>query len=53
MSSGVGYVISSTDLEDCINMLNKELFTFSERELCMRMETFNLMYEAQKQQIAL
>lgn len=41
MSSGVGYVVSSSDLEDCVNMLNKELFTFSEREITVRMETFN------------
>ena len=36
LSSGLGYVISSLDLEDSLNMLNRELFNFCERELEIR-----------------
>ncbi|CAK87378.1 unnamed protein product (macronuclear) [Paramecium tetraurelia] len=49
--SGMGYSISSQDIEDCLNILNRDLYTFAENEIAARMETFNLIYEQQKTQI--
>ncbi|CAD8186962.1 unnamed protein product [Paramecium pentaurelia] len=49
--SGMGYSISSQDIEDCLNILNRDLYTFAENEITARMETFNLIYEQQKTQI--
>ena len=41
------YQISSTDLEDSINFLNKELMSFCEKELKTRLETASNLFENQ------
>jgi hypothetical protein len=41
LSSGYGFVITVPDLEDCVNYVNKLLFTFSEKEFKYRIETFS------------
>lgn len=40
LSSGYGFVITVSDLEDCVNFLNKSLFTFTEKEFKYRLDTF-------------
>jgi hypothetical protein len=41
LSSGYGFVITVPDLEDCVNYMNKLLFTFTEKEFKARIETFS------------
>lgn len=36
LSSGYGFVITVPDLEDCVNFMNKLLFTFAEKEFRYR-----------------
>ena len=36
LSSGYGFVITVPDLEDCVNYMNKLLFTFTEKEFKYR-----------------
>jgi hypothetical protein len=38
-------VIGVPDLEDCINFMNKMLFTFTEKEFKVRLEAFSQYYE--------
>jgi hypothetical protein len=45
LSSGIGFVISAADLEDCANYLNKELFAFAEREFRTRMDTSAYVFD--------
>lgn len=45
LSSGYGFIITVPDLEDCVNYLNKLLFTFTEKEFKHRIETFSQYYE--------
>jgi hypothetical protein len=45
LSSGVGYVISAIDLEDCVNFLSKELFSFAEKEFKARMDTTAYIFD--------
>lgn len=51
LSSGVGFVISAGDLEDCANFLNKELFSFAEREFRTRMDTSAYIFDQLKSKI--
>lgn len=51
LSSGVGFVISSNDLEDCINYLNKELYSFAEKEFRARMDTTAFIFDQLKSKI--
>ena len=45
LSSGYGFVITVPDLEDCVNFMNKLLFTFTEKEFGYRLDTFSQYYE--------
>lgn len=45
LSSGYGFVITVPDLEDCVNYMNKLLFTFTEKEFGYRFDTFSQYYE--------
>ena len=45
LSSGSGYLISATDLDDCVNYLNKELISFGEREMRARMDTAAFIFD--------
>lgn len=45
LSSGYGFVITVPDLEDCVNYMNKLLFTFAEKEFRFRIETFSQYYD--------
>ena len=44
LSSGYGFVITVPDLEDCVNYMNKLLFTFTEKEFKNRIESFSQYY---------
>jgi hypothetical protein len=44
-------MITSSDLEDCLNHLNKELVTFAERELHARMDTSAYIFDMLKSNI--
>lgn len=45
LSSGYGFVITVPDLEDCVNYMNKLLFTFTEKEFKNRIETFSQYHD--------
>ena len=45
LSSGYGFVITVPDLEDCVNFMNKLLYTFTEKEFTHRIDTFSQYYE--------
>ncbi|KRX03787.1 Thioredoxin-like fold [Pseudocohnilembus persalinus] len=51
LSSGFGFVIAVSDLEDCMNFLNKNLRNYMEKQLSMRLDTCNYIYQAQQNQI--
>lgn len=45
LSSGTGFLITTNDLEDCVNSLHRSLYQFAEKELRARLDTCSMIFD--------